>query len=304
MPATWWPTSARSDSKGVSKQAVKGILARVCLNAAGRLGKPEYAEARKWAWSLMEEGVCSLNPDYSDVFIRKLMQDEYDIRSRSSRWSVTATWSPPEMKETGQFWPTTPMYSSRITAWTRRPKSIARGRRVSLRHAAALRLYGDGDLRRDWTIMPYMYKNEAVLEQIHLQRTVPFPLAGQVPPRVRDQPPGLFVGNSTNYPLLRFLRRVALMFAEADNMVNNGSTPESLEAVTNQVPRRAFRFDPLTPLPEVDMKAMSRTEFLEYIQAERARNWRSESHRRLDLMRWGIFLDRMHEIGEELAAIP
>ena len=63
----------------VSKQAVKGILARVCLNAAGRLGKSEYyAEARKWAWSLMEEGVCSLNPDYSDVFI-KLMQDEYDI---------------------------------------------------------------------------------------------------------------------------------------------------------------------------------------------------------------------------------
>ena len=93
------------------------------------------------------------------------------------------------------------------------------------------------------------------------------------------------------------------MFAEADNMVNGGSTPESLEAV-NQVRRRAFGFDPLTPLPEVDMKAMSQTEFLEYIQAERARELALESHHRLDLMRWGIFLERMHEIGEELAAIP
>lgn len=47
----------------VSKQAVKGILARVCLNAAGRLGKSEYyAEARKWAWSLMEEGFARSIP--------------------------------------------------------------------------------------------------------------------------------------------------------------------------------------------------------------------------------------------------
>ena len=42
----------------VSKQAVKGILARVCLNAAGRIPDADasyyYTEARTWAKSLMD----------------------------------------------------------------------------------------------------------------------------------------------------------------------------------------------------------------------------------------------------------
>jgi len=163
-------------------------------------------------------------------------------------------------------------------------------------------LFETGDLRRDWTIMPYMYKNEAVLEQIPYNEPFRFRWPGKFRREYEINLPVYSWGNSTNYPLLRY-SDVLLMFAEADNMVNNGSTPESLEAV-NQVRRRAFGFDPLTPLAEVDMKAMSQAEFLEYIQAERARELAFESHRRLDLMRWGIFLERMHEIGEELAAIP
>lgn len=288
----------------VSRQAVKGILARVSLHAAGRLGKEEYyAEARKWAWSLMEEGVCGLNPDYSDVFIR-LMHDEYDIRESIFEVECYGNVESTEMRETGQFVAYyTPMYSKQdycVDEKTR--KSIARGRGVFYTTPLLYDSYEDGDLRRDWTIMPYMYKNEAVLEQIPYNEPFRFRWPGKFRREYEINLPVYSWGNSTNYPLLRY-SDVLLMFAEADNRVNNGSTPESLEAV-NQVRRRAFGFDPLTPLPEVDLGAMSQSEFLEYLQAERSRELAFESHRRLDLVRWGIFLERMKEVGDYLATLP
>ena len=294
----------------VNKQAVKGILARVCLNAAGRLNKPEYyAEARKWALSLMDENCCALNPDFSDIFI-KLMQDQYDIKESLFEVECYGNVESTEMKETGQFVGYyTPMYSKQdylVDELTK--KSIARGRGVFYTTPQFYDSFEEGDLRRDWTIMPYMYKNEAYFEQVPYNAEFRFRWPGKFRREYEINLPVYSWGNSTNYPLLRY-SDVLLMFAEADYMVNGGPTKEALEAV-NQVRRRAFGFDPLTPLPDVDLTSASfvsnegEDPFMSYIQAERARELAFESHRRLDLQRWGIFLERMHEIGEELAAIP
>ncbi|WP_418992568.1 RagB/SusD family nutrient uptake outer membrane protein [Alistipes sp.] len=288
----------------VSKQAVKGILARVCLHAAGRLGRPEYyAEARKWAWSLMEEGVHGLEPDFRELFIR-LMQDRYDIRESIFEVECYGNVESAEMKETGQFAAYyTPMYTKQDYCADEQTRlSIARGRGVFYCTPQLYDSYEEGDLRRDWTIMPYMYRNDAVVERIPYNEPFRFRWPGKFRREYEINLPVYSWGNSTNYPLLRYAD-VLLLFAEADNEVNNGSTPESLEAV-NQVRRRAFGFDPLTPLAEVDLGAMLHDEMLAYLQAERARELAFESHRRLDLLRWGIFLERMHRIGEELAAIP
>ena len=289
----------------VSKQAVKGILARVCLNAAGRLGKPEYYEsARTWAKSLIDENVCSLNPDYTDIFI-KLMQDQYDIKE--SIWEVECygNLESTEMKETGQFVAYyTPMYSKQdyleddVTK-----KSIARGRGVFYCTPQFYEYFEDGDLRRDWTIMPYMYRNEAVFEQIPYNEEFRFRWPGKFRREYEINLPVYSWGNSTNYPLLRY-SDVLLMFAEADYMVSGSVSSEALEAV-NKVRRRAFGFDPDTPLAEVDKTDFDADGgFMAYMQKERARELAFESHRRLDMLRWGIFLERMHEIGNELAAIP
>ena len=289
----------------INKQAVKGILARVCLNAAGRLDKPEYYEyARDWAESLIKEKVCYLNPDFSDIFI-KLMQDQYDIKECLWEVECYGNVDSNEMRETGQFVAYyTPAYSTQdylVDNTTK--KSIARGRGVFYCTPQFYDYFEDGDLRRDWTIMPYMYKSGTVFEQIPYNEEFRFRWPGKFRREYEINLPVYSWGNSTNYPLLRY-SDVLLMFAEADYMVTGSISSDALEAV-NKVRRRAFGFDQNTPVPDVDKTDFDADGgFMEYIQKERARELAFESHRRLDMLRWGIFIERMHEIGEEIAAIP
>ena len=74
----------------VTKSAVRGILARVCLRMAGNPLNDEsrYAEARSWAKKVIRDDTESghrLHPDYSQVFIN-YAQDKYDIKE--SIWEV------------------------------------------------------------------------------------------------------------------------------------------------------------------------------------------------------------------------
>src|SRR5690606_38986884 len=55
----------------ISKSAVRGILARVCLHMAGHPVNDvsKYAEARKWAELVINDSRHGLNPDYKQIFI-------------------------------------------------------------------------------------------------------------------------------------------------------------------------------------------------------------------------------------------
>src|SRR5690606_4169781 len=71
----------------ISRSAVQGVLARVYLKMAGYplMDQSKYADALKWALAVKNSGLHSLNPDYTDVFM-KYARDEYDIRE--SIWEV------------------------------------------------------------------------------------------------------------------------------------------------------------------------------------------------------------------------
>ena len=151
--------------------------------------------------------------------------------------------------------------------------------------------------------MPYMYEQGVEkINKITYNAEFKFRWPGKFRREYEINLPVYSWGNSTNYPLLRY-SDVLLMFAEADNYVNKGSTTESLEAI-NQVRRRAFGLDPMSPAADIDKTAMSQEDFLKYIKDERARELAMESHRKLDLIRWGDFLDRMDEIGTWLEDLP
>ncbi len=71
----------------VSKTAVQGVLARVCLTMAGEPLKDisKYHDAKNWAYKVINSGEHALNPSYSDIFI-KLAKDAYDVKE--SIWEV------------------------------------------------------------------------------------------------------------------------------------------------------------------------------------------------------------------------
>lgn len=76
----------------VTASIAKGILARVYLFLAGKSVEGGdknqfFANARKYADEVIKAGKHSLNPDYSKVFIKMIM-DEYDKEYHESMWEV------------------------------------------------------------------------------------------------------------------------------------------------------------------------------------------------------------------------
>lgn len=295
----------------VSKSAVKGMLARVCLNAAGRIPDADTlyycTKAREWAKSLMDDKFHELNLKYEDVFIN-LMQDKYEIKENIFEVECYGTLNTAESKEVAVF----PSYYTAAWGgdWTVNDngETLARGRGYFYCTPQLYDMYEDGDRRRDWTISPYIYveQKQASGADGFTKRNYPDVFRFRWPGKFRREyqtvPSEYAYGNSTNYPLLRY-SDVLLMFAEADNYINHGPSSEALEAA-NQVRRRAFGLKPEVPADDVDLTAMTEEEFLKYLQKERARELALEGHRKFDLLRWGIFYETMKNVAKDFRAIP
>lgn len=86
-----------------------------------------------------------------------------------------------------------------------------------------------------------------------------------------------------NYPVLRY-SDVLLMQAEAENEANNGPTDKAYKAI-NTVRERAG----LEALKNLDYAT-----FQQEVRDERARELCFESLRKYDLVRWGIYVDAIH----------
>lgn len=100
--------------------------------------------------------------------------------------------------------------------------------------------------------------------------------------------------HDNNWPFLRYAE-VLLIYAEALNKQNNGSTPEALDAL-NQVRNRAG-LDDLTGPYNYDA-------FLQIIQDERFKELAGEGHRLVDLRRWGYdYLKQRVEMSNPNASV-
>jgi len=239
-------TAGQATNAGhVNKSAVRGILARVCLYMAGNPinDVSKYAEARKWALKVMTPDSTgfqhSLNPSYSDVFI-KMCQDQYDLHESiweleyqgngtdgfnetgrvGSNNGIKYTGTDPDygysygwIQITGRFWYLFPSPESLLSE----------------------------DERRDWSVAPYKTTGTPVIETPYKTTEIYERTSGKwrrelevVLPRAKNSGP-------INFPILRY-SDVLLMFAEADNMVNGSPSAEAIDAV-NKVRRRAYGKD-------------------------------------------------------------
>lgn len=272
----------------VSKSAVQGILARVCLYMAGEPinDVSKYAAARDWAKKVMSSGIHDLNPSYKQVFINQA-QDIYDIKE--SIWEVEF-WGNSE----GSY-PRGGLVGSNLGILNTNNNTIGLAQGFIYGARWLYRSYEDGDLRRDWNIAPFKYN---VVNGQTTTDEIPWPATTQLIRsvgkwrRVNELASSLRNTFLTpqNFPLLRY-SDVLLMYAEAENEVD-GPSDEVFEAL-NQVRRRAFGKPVHTPDPQLDLKNMDQDAIRAYIQAERPRELCFENLRKRDIGRWGIFLQRM-----------
>jgi len=228
-----------------SKTAAEALLARVCLKMAGEPlnDVSKYAEARDWADSVIQSHEHSLNPDYKQVFINE-SADVYNDAYDEMIWEI-------------EFWGDNRGALDMGGRW-----SIYMGVRntdldmYSYGYGGATgylyKLYGDGDLRRDWAIAPYnFYKNNTDIEVMIPPTDMYSRIEGKWRRKYEVGYPNLANEyNSTNYPVIRYAD-VLLMFAEAENEVN-GPTQRALDAI-NAVRRRAYGFSPTMPVTDVSV---------------------------------------------------
>lgn len=227
----------------VSKSAVRGILARVCLYMAGEPlnDASKYAEARAWAKKVMdpapEDGFQhALNPSYQQVFMN-MCQDRYDINE--SIWEIEFYGNSADaFQENGR------VGSNNGIRYSGEDDDYGYGYGFIQITARLWHLYDDADKllssdeRREWAIAPYRITGTPAVE-------IPFTTAelyertsGKWRRELELVEPKNKNAGPINFPLLRF-SDVLLMFAEADNMVNQAPSDEAIEAV-NRVRRRAY----------------------------------------------------------------
>ncbi|MCD2424293.1 RagB/SusD family nutrient uptake outer membrane protein [Niabella pedocola] len=266
----------------ITKTTVQGILARVCLTMAGSplMDLSKYTEARAYADSVMQSGLHGLNPDFKQIYINHV-KEIFDTRENLWEVEFKGT-SQGEIQEGG----TIGSYNG-ITCG-----NIDTGYGYDYVHATAklYNAYANGDLRRDWTVAPFRF----VTTGSTVVRTAWG--AGEIYERSngkwRREYETLLPRNQnntgTNWPLLRYAD-ILLMFAEADNYLNNGPSEKAYTAV-NMVRRRGYGKDVLAPDTQADAPAgLSQQDFQELIVNERLRELAFEGLRKHDLIRWGLY---------------
>ncbi|MGC3978070.1 MAG: RagB/SusD family nutrient uptake outer membrane protein [Paludibacteraceae bacterium] len=284
----------------VSKSAVWGLLSRVCLYAAGNPinDTKRYTEAAYWAKKVIDSQKHALNSSYKQIFIN-YAQDLYD--SKESIWEV-------------EFYGNNTGTYTTVAGMVGRNNGILNtGGDNTIGYCAGMIrsttvLYdtynASGlDTRRDWCVAPYYFDgNPAVVKAWTAGGTKFQRHCGKFRREYELLTPKSTTATPQNFPLLRYAD-VLLMYAESVNMKETKTTSETDSAywAVNQVRRRAYGYNLNTSAPSIDLSNLGQAAFLKEIQDERYRELCFENLRKNDLIRWGIFYNRMKAV---LANIP
>ncbi|MCZ4223468.1 RagB/SusD family nutrient uptake outer membrane protein [Pedobacter rhodius] len=226
----------------VTQDAVQGILARVCLHAAGEPLKDvaRYKDALFWSNKLISSGQHTLLPQFSKPFV----DEAKNLYNTENIWEIGYSYSGPAVTQ-NQGGPVgcfvgVRMISEAVSPTRGVDTGFCEGNLMV--HPRLLKAYQPGDLRRDRTIANYNFTSSttsAVVVRNYVNETV---LWDRNPAKWRREEEdlvsrGILRGSAINFPLLRY-SDVLLMFAEAENYIN-GPTTAALNAI-NLVRQRAF----------------------------------------------------------------
>lgn len=284
----------------LSKSAAWGIIARVCLNAAGypNYVPGMYAKAKEYAKKVIETGFHELNPSYEQVFIN-YMQDLYDIKE--SIWEVEFYGN-----NTGTYTTVAGMVGRNNGIGFSNSNNNRDDIGVSIGTTRATtyyyNLFEGSDLRRDWTIAPFTY-DSATGEKVQQTSNIWIRYCGKFRRECETLMPKSVMYTPTNFPLLRY-SDVLLMFAEgvACDVDARSTEIDSAYMFLNRVRRRGYGKPVLLEDSSVDVPNEGPSILLETIKDERARELGYELLRKDDIVRWGEFYQRMKYVGSMIPA--
>ena len=260
----------------VKKNTVMGILARVYLWSAGypnNGGKADYEKAAYWANEVKKSGKHQLNPDFESLW-KMMCGDQYDAVYNESIWEAEFYGS----RDDGNM--TMGRIGNTLGNLDSTPTKVCSG--FCAGSLLLWDLYSADDPRRDVTMCPYYYdktsKKITWKDSEIIKRT-----CGKFR---REWEPAYSANKNwtpENFPLLRY-SDVLLMLAEAENEANQGPTALAYECI-NLVRARALQ-------PELTA-GLDYAAFQQEVRDERARELTFEALRKYDLIRWGIYVDRI-----------
>lgn len=212
----------------VTKSAVQGILARVCLFMAGYPNYMEgmYEKALYWAEKVIDSDLHELNQDYSQVFIN-LIQSKYDTKENIWEVGFYTSGKGEIYSEKG--------YLGNTMGIFQRETSLGYSANIVRVQQKLFDKYNEWDLRRDWCIAPYAYENNT-LNRIYKKDTDIYSRFIGKYRREYELITEKSDYDGTNFPLLRY-SDILLMAAEAENELH-GPTGKAVGYV-NEVRRRA-----------------------------------------------------------------
>lgn len=304
----------RSDnSYRFSRGAAMGLLAKVYATWAGYPIKDEtkWEEAAKMAQKLIYSGKHDLLSDYETL------------------WKNTCNgiWDPTEsLIEVSFYSPTTGGGNAdpcgRIGKWNGvKTTSIAgvRGRcasNVKVVHSFVLdwRQYPE-DKRQELSIANYQYKDDYILWARGSSDTDASALANDADQSKRQKEKQNYTPakwdivkyvnqsnalinddkSNVNWYILRY-SDVLLLYAEALNEWKGGPTADAYAAI-NKVRKRGYGGEGNYELSGLDQEG-----FRQAVRQERAFELAFEGHRKLDLIRWGIYYETIQQTNEALNA--
>jgi len=354
----------------VTRTAVQGILARVCLQMAGEplKDKSKYQQAKDWAYKVIISGEHELNKDYTDIYI-KLARDEYDVKE--SMWEIEFYGNGTGTTETNNFNTLAGIRASDLNIGYNSGRISTTQTLFNLYDvtdpSSTAVIRPTLDLRRDWNCANYEYG----LTAVGVKTTITKPYSMYMGKWRREYE--TFTPKTKLSPINTSILRysdVLLMYAEAANEVNGGPTDSAYNAI-NLVRRRAYgkelngnvlkeikfpanlsyttsptvtiegggattaasatatiasnrltsftinsrgRFYQSVPtirlnglvvngitatissLSDADLAGLNNTSFFNAIVDERARELCFEGYRRMDLIRWNLFVTRMDNL--------
>lgn len=280
----------------ISKTGVQAIMARVYMKMAGEPlnDTDRYADALDYCNRVISSGKHELNPDYSQIFIN---HSQDIIEPKECIWEVG-------------------MYGNKIgtvdlagsvgveNGILCRDQNIGYSGGAMQIQAKLYNSFDAEDLRRDWCIATYYYATDEATGVTSKRNFTASQIFNRNPGKWRreyETGEKAQLYNSTNFPVIRY-SDVLLMKAEAINAIKHGPDNEAYEVI-NQVRRRGYGRSLTTEDAVCDIeKGLDETGFLEAIQEERYREFCFEGIRKLDLIRWGIYVQTMNELGREVNA--